>query len=57
MHRNLIIVLILCSDILVHVAGGVQLFPGTEDRENEQKNGSLWKTVQLSASMRARLSV
>lgn len=41
-----------CSGIHVHVARGVQLFSRTEDRETEQKNGSLWKTVYLSTTMR-----
>jgi len=50
-------VLTFCSGIHVHVDGGIQLFPATEDREDEQKNGSLWKAVQLPASMRARLNV
>lgn len=34
-----------CRDIHIHVAGGVQLFSRTGNRENEQKNGSLWKTI------------
>lgn len=36
----------------VHVVSGVQLLPAIENREDEQKNGSLRKAVQLQTSVR-----